>query len=1134
MYTFIIWVFLSILVGFYASTKKRTGIGWFFLSLLISPLIAFIIILVAGLSRSYLKKCPKCAEEVKVEAQICRFCGFEFPLSPAPEEPKQGKLDSTYIICDAIILILLEIFILSYLHPSLLIKDTIITGGDTASYFHPLKYLKETLLPSGRLVGWDPGNFAGYPLFQFYFVIPFLLAAILGYFIKLTVALKIVTILGILTLPLFTYSSFRKLNYSFPVPVIAAILTLVFLFQEGYNMWGGNILSTLAGEFSYGISLSVFVLYLGHLYRDINDNKGIVKNALLLALCGLCHSFVFVIAGTLSFFFLFSGVAAKLSFGRQRTLCSLDQRGKTSLSTTIKNNTQVNYINSRDEFIRKLKYVIKLNLLAFLFLGFWIIPFITKVKYTTPFYLIWSFSSWKELLSFSLLPFLILSIIRVALPRRFLKSDDERRCTYFLYICFVSIMLYCNAHIHRAPDIRFLPIFYLMTIFITADLVGCIVRHIKPRIIFGTMVLLGITFWIYYQGGNVESWAKWNYEGYEAKATWKTFERINSFLKGETSSPRVAYEKSHLYNSFGSDRVFESLPLFSGRQTLEGVHFASSLSSKPILFLQTELSQDILAPISYIFSRVDIDALCKHLEMFNISHLLVVTEKTKDSLRKNPNFKEVFKLESYSIFEFTGNTGNYVEIPKYLPVVLTGKNWREQFYEWFKTPETLDVPLIPIEFISKKNLNHFKAFSGNAHDIRRFKNDNFLSLDYKSDVAPLKIVETVNPFEIKFVTPYPHVPHIIKVSYFPNWKVSGADGIYPVSPSFMLVIPNQNEVTLSYGRTPADILGIIFTLTGLLISVVTMCGVWNVVWKVKRVAWTNLFVRAQDPGTWNYLYKIRPYILIAVIFLLTVSTTYCIIYRNYPIKTYHKGMDFYTKGRYEAAIKTFQKITRDKKYDMMDVVLSMLFEARSYINLKRYDEGIKTFQDIIDTYPYSRYVAEAYYEIGQVYMMLNDIESARIAFKKAMDIDAYSTYAGHAKNKLAQLSKGIPPSVTYNKGITLFNEKKYAEAAEVFKRITSTDDYNVPEYVLSLLHEARCYTNMGDYDKGMETFQKVLARHKDSIYATECYYEMGLIYLMKNEKELATEMFKKAIETNKPTPYSAFARDKLAELDAQP
>jgi hypothetical protein len=78
---FIFWVFLSILVGAYGSSKKRSGIGWFFLSLIISPLIAFIIIAVSGPSSGSLKKCPECGEEVKVEALVCRFCGFKFDKS---------------------------------------------------------------------------------------------------------------------------------------------------------------------------------------------------------------------------------------------------------------------------------------------------------------------------------------------------------------------------------------------------------------------------------------------------------------------------------------------------------------------------------------------------------------------------------------------------------------------------------------------------------------------------------------------------------------------------------------------------------------------------------------------------------------------------------------------------------------------------------------------------------------------------------------------------------------------------------------------------------------------------------------------------------------------------------------------
>ena len=53
----------------------------------------------------------------------------------------------------------------------------------------------------------------------------------------------------------------------------------------------------------------------------------------------------------------------------------------------------------------------------------------------------------------------------------------------------------------------------------------------------------------------------------------------------------------------------------------------------------------------------------------------------------------------------------------------------------------------------------------------------------------------------------------MKVSYFPNWQVDGAEGVYRVAPSLMLVIPTESEVTLQFAYTWVEIVGAALTAT---------------------------------------------------------------------------------------------------------------------------------------------------------------------------------------------------------------------------------------------------------------------------------------------------------------------------------
>jgi hypothetical protein len=59
-------------------------------------------------------------------------------------------------------------------------------------------------------------------------------------------------------------------------------------------------------------------------------------------------------------------------------------------------------------------------------------------------------------------------------------------------------------------------------------------------------------------------------------------------------------------------------------------------------------------------------------------------------------------------------------------------------------------------------------------------------------------------------------PVLVKVSYFPNWHASGADGPWRVTPNLMVVVPTSHDVTLSYGRSGADYLGDFLTVLGVL------------------------------------------------------------------------------------------------------------------------------------------------------------------------------------------------------------------------------------------------------------------------------------------------------------------------------
>ena len=792
-----------------------------------------------------------------------------------------------------------------HFRPEYLLNTNVIAGGDTPSHYG----LAHHILESKSFFGWMPGNFSGFAAFQFYPPFSFFLILTAAKILPLPIAFKLVMVLGTFLFPLAVFYCLMKLGFSFPTPILGAIFSLIFLFNEGNSMWGANIPSTLAGEFSYSLGFAFSLAFLGILYNHLSSGKGVRWLALFLAVIGLTHGYPFIFCLMVSSFFL---------------------------------------IIARDP-LRMISRLARLYTFTFLLMGFWLIPALFSISLTIPFNFVWRFESIKEFIPPLYFP--LVAIILVSHIYLFLSKKMHLRIVFLWYAALMSFIGYLFSFSFGLVDIRFLPFAQGIFVLLAAVGIGECLKGFKAIELIPLAAVLLVFAGVSCQANLIPHWISYDFSGLEEKPLWNEYKETNQYLRGSVADPRVVYEHSPEHEAAGTVRAFEILPMFSGRSTLEGLYMQSSINSPFAYYIQSEISQAGSHPfMHYNYPRFDLQKAAGHLELFNVSQFITISEATQRAASDMPALELEKEISPYKIFRLKKNEGKYVVPLEYKPLFVKTDDWKRLFFDWFRLSNNDVFLILP----GKQRLP----------DGYSLINSSILDLNMLPAVPlnkEVEVKEKVSSDEIIIETTQLTHPLLIKVSYHPNWHVQGAEAVYLTSPGFMVVFPHSHRIRLYYAPGSINHIG----WAGSILGLVLLCLPLS-------------FVSGKEkPGSiMNFKYR---WIVFLGLIALAIGLGFHIHYDAHVL--HQKGLKFFHEKKYDKAQALFSKgIERFPFSPAVDE--SCLYNGLCYYMNEQFNEALSVWNEYLDKYPEGRTVAEILYHIGLSYEALGQEQKAKAIFEE--------------------------------------------------------------------------------------------------------------------------------------------------------
>jgi len=713
------------------------------------------------------------------------------------------KFDLTQVIYYSMILIILRV--------DLIFLDNTPTGGDMGAHVVPIKYFIENFASSFKINGWSNDWFAGYPLYFFYFPFPAILTYLFNLIIPYGVAFKIMVAGSIILVVYSIEKLFRKEDYLFSHIGIGA--GLMFALTESFTIYGGNLASTLAGQFSFTYSLAFANLAIYYVTKS-NHKYKVPLSSIFLSLCLLSHLIPFILyLPAYSIYWLIKKEKTQLKFISIFIFTTLVTRFIVPLIYNLEFTTNMSYTP-----YTRLKDLIKPDILPYTFLLFlfllgrfnfkklienktfslfeiYLLFMSVSLYYFVPDGALWNgrlvpfFNLGIIIIFFRIFDFLLDDILQFQqgkLSINFVILSSIIGCIYIFYDKWFEFNRY--------------KLFVFVIIGFT--LLGVVLFYSSSYKLFS----LGVFVFVISSMSFLPHWVNWNFTGYEGKEEWKEIETLYSSLE-KLPPGRIMWEPNSELNKYGTPMVLMTIPFFTDHTSMEGLYFDSSITTPFHFIAVSGLAEGPSNPVgglSYINN--DFEKGVEYLQDLGVDYFISYTELIRDKAIKNKDLNQLFVSEPFSVFKIETNK---IELVNQRLETFH----RISFYERTTSSLFRDTEY---ENFFEKAYNNFRKLD----EYRVIELPSDVNINSSNDIDLMISDLIISNDEIKFITNKPNELHLIKVSYFPNWEIANGLGPYRISPSFMAIVPFDNKIEISFERTNIETYSFYFGLFSLLLSVI--------------------------------------------------------------------------------------------------------------------------------------------------------------------------------------------------------------------------------------------------------------------------------------------------------------------------